>query len=250
MSKNSYIRLGKQNRDFAVLPNQLLRDKGLSFRDIGILASILSHDPTWLVHVWEMSRPRESREGPHAVRSSLKRLRSIGYVSLVLERQPNGTLHSVYYVYSNPKDNDQPDVLFGSIKPNTEKRHQVKMQTAPDAEKRYPVNLQNTPDGVSPDAVQPDSGKRNAARPDAVNRHAKEVPSLRSIDSTKKQQQKAMTENAKAEKTKIAAVAAVVVQLEKDSRGRAHPPTTAAPNSIGMPPTTLTAPVRWRRSTQ
>jgi hypothetical protein len=144
-----YIRRGKQSSNFSVLPNSLLQDPRLDFRQIGLMANILSRPADWRCRVWELSLS-DWREGRDAVRASLRRLRELGYVSLIHERD-HGRIRSVYVVYSNPKDNDTPDI--GSKSPEPENPspvglHQNHASCPPEPEK--PASVKPASENPSP----------------------------------------------------------------------------------------------------
>ena len=104
----SYIRRGKHTSNFTILPNSLLQNPKLTHRQVGIMVSVLSRPADWVCCVWQLSEG--AKEGRDAVRTALKALRRQGYVSLVYERQPNGTIHTVYYVFADPADNNMRDI--------------------------------------------------------------------------------------------------------------------------------------------
>jgi hypothetical protein len=103
-----YIRRGSQSKNWTKFSNVLLRDERLSYRQIGLMAHILSRPPRWRCHVSELSHGA-LREGRDAIRADLKVLRSLRYASLISERQKNATFRRIYIVYGDPKDNNIPD---------------------------------------------------------------------------------------------------------------------------------------------
>lgn len=90
MSEGKTIFRSRPARDFTTYPNDLVRDKTLSFKARGILEMILSHREDWTVTKgWiEKQTPLEGRE---AVRSGLAELERAGYAKFGKERGDDGT---------------------------------------------------------------------------------------------------------------------------------------------------------------
>lgn len=95
-----------KKRNYTVLDNELINDKCLSFRALGVLTYLLSKPETWEAKIPDLtSRPR--KEGVNAIKTALKELRNAKYV--ILRRgefkDSNGErkLGSWYDVYEEPQ---------------------------------------------------------------------------------------------------------------------------------------------------
>jgi hypothetical protein len=113
-----YIRRGKPTKNFTTLPNTLLQDRALALIDIGLMVNVLSRTEDWCARISELSNG-EVREGRERLRGSLRRLRQRGYLSLIRERNFDGTLRSVYVAFSDPRENDLPDIAYRSTASRT-----------------------------------------------------------------------------------------------------------------------------------
>lgn len=81
------IRRSKRTRNFTVLSNELIADKQIDWRDLGLLVYLLSKPDDWEVSVTHLADYRKA--GKDAIRVSLKALQKAGYAKW--ERKSDGT---------------------------------------------------------------------------------------------------------------------------------------------------------------
>jgi hypothetical protein len=94
-------------KNFTSISNRVLRDRRLKGEHIGLLVSLLSHDPNWKIII--PVTMREMGWGREKTYNILKQLSEFGYVHRTQERDPiSGLFGEVSYtVYSNPNDNSE-----------------------------------------------------------------------------------------------------------------------------------------------
>jgi hypothetical protein len=92
-------------KNFTAISNRVLRDPRLKGEEMGVLVSLLSHDPHWKIIIPVIRR--EMGWGRDKVYRILKRLCELGYIQRAQERDPgSGAFGEVSYtVYSNPESN-------------------------------------------------------------------------------------------------------------------------------------------------
>ena len=76
-------------RDFTVIPNDLLQDQRLSFRDIGLLAWMLSKPHDWKFTYEGMLAERVT-DGKSAIQAGVKSLKKAGYLRIEKKRNKPG----------------------------------------------------------------------------------------------------------------------------------------------------------------
>lgn len=103
------IRRAKQTADFTVLPNALINDKRVKWRDLGLLVYLVSKPANWSVSVSQLVKERDA--GRDAIRKSLSRLIDAGYVKAEDVRDEHGQYHGIdYIVFDSPQTaNSQPE---------------------------------------------------------------------------------------------------------------------------------------------
>lgn len=81
----------KQEKDFTILPNALLRDERLWLRDVGLLARMLSLPDEWSFSVAGLRAiiPGVGRDG---LRDSLRRIEAAGYLRREKKRGKDGKI--------------------------------------------------------------------------------------------------------------------------------------------------------------
>ncbi|MFE5579915.1 hypothetical protein [Kitasatospora sp. NPDC056531] len=85
----------------SALPNDLLRDRRLSYTALGILLDLLSRPDGWCEDEQDLinSSPRERAE----IRRAIKELTKAGYYRVEEVRLPDGTVRSDVHVYDSPQ---------------------------------------------------------------------------------------------------------------------------------------------------
>ncbi|MCX4747202.1 helix-turn-helix domain-containing protein [Kitasatospora sp. NBC_01287] len=96
-----HLHVTAHRRDFAVLPNALLQNRGLSFTARGLLCDLLSRPDGWCEDGRRMAD--SSPQGRTAVHKALKELREAGYYHVLAVRLPDGKLRSEVHVYDTPQ---------------------------------------------------------------------------------------------------------------------------------------------------
>jgi len=94
------IHAARPRRDFTVIPNRVLRDDALSYRARGLLVYLLSQPPDWTISSARLAL--ESGEGRDAVRTALRELMCVGYLTLNRQQDERGQWASHYTVTDTP----------------------------------------------------------------------------------------------------------------------------------------------------
>jgi hypothetical protein len=102
-----FVHRRKKTANFLQIANWVTNDRRLTYSALGLLTHLLSQMPDRPVRVPSLVRrvPGQRGGGRDAVRSSLRLLRQLGYVSLVRLKKRDGTFETVYHVYEFPEDN-------------------------------------------------------------------------------------------------------------------------------------------------
>lgn len=91
----------KIDKDFTVIPNEIIRNKEMSANAKMILITMLSLPPEWNFSINGLTAV--VKEGRDAVRSAISEIERFGYITRERERKENGTLGAmVYTVYQYP----------------------------------------------------------------------------------------------------------------------------------------------------
>lgn len=103
----------KRRTPFVVIESATVRDKELSYRDLGLLTYLLDQSEDWQVRSEQLSQGK-GREGRDAVRKSLHRLASRGYYRLERRRLRNGQTTMGTAISDHPVEQWAADyVTFG-----------------------------------------------------------------------------------------------------------------------------------------
>lgn len=71
---------------YAQIPNDILRDKNISFKARGILSLLLSHEEGWVTYIDTLYRNFSTNDGRTSVASGLKELEEYGYLERKIYR--------------------------------------------------------------------------------------------------------------------------------------------------------------------
>lgn len=108
------VRAPRPSSKFTTIRNEVLRDKRLSFRALGILVEILSRPDNWRTRSETLAAGR--REGRDAVRTALSELKAAGYLEQHKVRDESGRITTVSIVYDEPREGiplaDAPETDF------------------------------------------------------------------------------------------------------------------------------------------
>lgn len=91
-----------RTQNFTIIPNLLLEDKNLDWKELGLLVFLLSKPDEWTVSVQHLAKQRKA--GRDAILKSLKLLRDAGYV--VMQRKHEGGVD--YTIYDTPQKRETP----------------------------------------------------------------------------------------------------------------------------------------------
>lgn len=99
----------RQDRDYTVLPNALLRDERLWLRDVGLLARMLSLPDEWSFSVAGLRAiiPGVGRDG---LRDSLRRIEAAGYLRREKKRGIDGKIIGEIWTIT-----DEPETALPSL---------------------------------------------------------------------------------------------------------------------------------------
>ncbi len=109
-------------RDFTVLPNDLIRDRRLSWKAVGLLSYILSLPDDFRLYLDYLSK--QKKDGRHSTRAGLKELELAGYLTIRRERGELGKYTKVIWeVTDSPVDmiTDQNSPRSGNLKEDNPK---------------------------------------------------------------------------------------------------------------------------------
>lgn len=136
-------------QNFTVVPNALLLDRRLSFRDIGLLAWMLSKPEAWKFSYEGMLAER-STDGKAAMQAGVKSLQKAGYLKIEKTRNNGRLAESIWYVYDSPHiENRYVD---------NQLREQSKVNDSPYIEKPYTENPPQLKKYIKKENATPASG--------------------------------------------------------------------------------------------
>ena len=170
----------ERTRDYTVMSNHHLRDKGLSLKSKGLLSMMLSLPEDW--NYTTRGLAKICKEGVDAIGGALRELESAGYIVRHQMRDRQGRISDTEYViYEQPQpkapDTPQPD----TASPDTENPYLAD----PDTEKPAELNIEKSKtqkqitDVPSTDSI-PFRGFAAARPPERKGRDAMSVEEMQS----------------------------------------------------------------------
>lgn len=89
-----------------MIPNDLLQDQRLSYRDVGLLVWMLSKPQDWKFSYDGMLAERTT-DGKSAVQAGIKNLKAAGYLRIEKRRNKGRLGERIWYVYDEPYTENQ-----------------------------------------------------------------------------------------------------------------------------------------------
>ena len=168
----------QRTRDYTVMSNYHLKDKGLTLKSKGLLSMILSLPEEW--NYTTRGLASICKEGVDAIGSALKELETAGYIVRRQLRGANGRITDTeYIIYEQPQPKKLDMLPSDVVSPDTENPDMVK----PDTEKPAELNIEKsktqkqTTDVPSTDSI-PFREKAAARPPERKGRDAMSVEEM------------------------------------------------------------------------
>ena len=127
----------EKNREFVVMSNKFLREKGMSLKAKGLLALCLALPDDWEYSINGLCAI--CKESQTSIRSALKELETFGYLKRERRQNEKGQFIYEYVIYETPYDGFQHTVKQQTDKRHTENRRQQ-------SNKRQTIKKQNIKD--------------------------------------------------------------------------------------------------------
>ena len=170
----------QRTRDYTVMSNYHLKDKGLTLKSKGLLSMILSLPEEW--NYTTRGLASICKEGVDAIGSALKELETAGYIVRRQLRGANGRITDTeYIIYEQPQPKKVDMLPSDVVSPDTENPDMVK----PDTEKPAELNIEKSntqksiTHGSSTDSIP--FREKTAARP--PERKGRDAMSVSEIES-------------------------------------------------------------------
>ena len=129
----------QRTRDYTVMSNYHLKDKGLTLKSKGLLSMILSLPEEW--NYTTRGLASICKEGVDAIGSALKELETAGYIVRRQLRGANGRITDTeYIIYEQPQPKKLEMLPSDVVSPDTENPDMVK----PDTEKPAELNIEKS----------------------------------------------------------------------------------------------------------
>ena len=109
-----------RTQNFTIIPNLIVEDKSIDWKELGLLVFLLSKPDEWEVSVHHLAKQRKA--GRDSILNMLKTLRDAGYV--VMNRKHEGGVD--YVIYDTPQNRkkpltENPEVATEKSEPKPEK---------------------------------------------------------------------------------------------------------------------------------
>ena len=129
----------QRTRDYTVMSNYHLKDKGLTLKSKGLLSMILSLPEEW--NYTTRGLASICKEGVDAIGSALKELETAGYIVRRQLRGANGRITDTeYIIYEQPQPKKLDMLPSDVVSPDTENPDMVN----PDTEKPAELNIEKS----------------------------------------------------------------------------------------------------------
>ena len=129
----------QRTRDYTIMSNYHLKDKGLTLKSKGLLSMILSLPEEW--NYTTRGLASICKEGVDAIGSALKELETAGYIVRRQLRGANGRITDTeYIIYEQPQPKKLDMLPSDVVSPDTENPDMVK----PDTEKPAELNIEKS----------------------------------------------------------------------------------------------------------
>lgn len=114
---NPIIVRRRVQRDFTILPNDVVRDPRLSWKALGLLVYVLSLPDDFRLHLKYLSKQKPT--GRDSTRAGLKELEIAGYLTIRRERRSGRFAQVIWDVTDSPEGGIPPACTPRSEKPDT-----------------------------------------------------------------------------------------------------------------------------------
>ena len=170
----------QRTRDYTVMSNYHLKDKGLTLKSKGLLSMILSLPEEW--NYTTRGLASICKEGVDAIGSALKELETAGYIVRRQLRGANGRITDTeYIIYEQPQPKKLDMLPSDVVSPDTENPDTVK----PDTEKPAELNIEksNTEKSITYGSSTDSIPFRDCAADCLPERKGRDAMSLTEIES-------------------------------------------------------------------
>ena len=170
----------QRTRDYTVMSNYHLKDKGLTLKSKGLLSMILSLPEEW--NYTTRGLASICKEGVDAIGSALKELETAGYIVRRQLRGANGRITDTeYIIYEQPQPKKLDMLPSDVVSPDTENPDMVK----PDTEKPAELNIEksNTEKSITYGSSTDSIPFRDCAADCLPERKGRDAMSLTEIES-------------------------------------------------------------------
>ena len=170
----------QRTRDYTVMSNYHLKDKGLTLKSKGLLSMILSLPEEW--NYTTRGLASICKEGVDAIGSALKELETAGYIVRRQLRGANGRITDTeYIIYEQPQPKKLDMLPSDVVSPDTENPDTVK----PDTEKPAELNIEksNTEKSITYGSSTDSIPFRDCAADCLPERKERDAMSLTEIES-------------------------------------------------------------------